>query len=110
MSLEPALLTSGPTRPQLNEVRTCCGRSSGRRGFCQVEGGLLRDEDWRPFDGEMCRATAFTPLAGRVEGSDVKSSSKGLPYASIEIEAPSLAEPANAFITHKDDFPHLWHV
>jgi hypothetical protein len=75
-----------------------------------MEGGLLRDEDWRPLDGEMCRATAFTPLAGRVEGSEVKSSSKRLPYASIEIQARPFAERVTGFVTHKDDFQHLWHV
>jgi hypothetical protein len=69
-----------------------------------VESGLRRDEDWRPLDGEVCRVKAFTPLAGRVEGTEVKS----LPYASIEIESPALAEPTTGFITHKLDFQHLW--
>lgn len=69
-----------------------------------MESGLRRDEDWRPLDGEVCRVKAFTPLAGRVEGTEVKS----LPYASIEIESPALAEPTTGFITHKLDFQHLW--
>jgi hypothetical protein len=55
-----------------------------------LEDGLLRDEHWRPLDGEICRATAFTPIAGRVEGTKVKSSTLRLPYASIEIESPAL--------------------
>jgi hypothetical protein len=73
-----------------------------------MEEGLLRDEDWRPLDGEVCRVLAFTPLAGRVEGTKVTSSSRRLPYASIEIESPALAEPTTGFITHKLDFQHLW--
>jgi hypothetical protein len=73
----------------------------------RVGSGLLRDEDWRPLDGEICRVTAFTPLAGRVEGAEVKSFTRGLPYASIEIESPALAEPTTGFITHKLDFQHL---
>jgi hypothetical protein len=75
-----------------------------------MDRGLLRDEDWRPLDGEMCRVIEFTPLSGSVEGGEVKSSSKGLPYASIEIEAPPLPEPTTGFVTHKIDFLHLWEV
>ena len=73
-----------------------------------MEGGLLRDEDWGPLDGEICRVRAFTPLAGRVEGTEVKSSTRGLPYASIEIESPTLAETTTGYITNKLDFQHLW--
>ena len=73
-----------------------------------MESGLLRDEDWRPLDGEVCRVTAFTPIAGRVEGTKVKSDTRSLPYASIEIESPALTEPTTGFITHKLDFQHLW--
>jgi hypothetical protein len=73
-----------------------------------VESGLLRDEDWRPLEGEICRARAFTPIAGNVEGTEVKSFTRRLPYASIEIESPALVEPTTGFITHKLDFQHLW--
>jgi len=73
-----------------------------------VEGGLLRDEDWRPFDGEICRVVEFRPMAGRVEGTEVKSSSGSLPYAAIEIESRILDEPTTGFITNKLDFRHLW--
>jgi hypothetical protein len=74
------------------------------------ERGLLRDEDWRPLDGEICRVIEFRPMAGRVEGTEVKSSSRSLPYAAIEIESPILDEPTTGFITHKLDFRHLWEV
>jgi hypothetical protein len=69
---------------------------------------LLRDEDWRPLDGETCRVIEFTPLAGRVEGTEVKSFKRRLPYATIEIESPALAQPTTGYITHKLDFQHLW--
>ena len=32
---------------------------------------------------------------------------KGLPYASIELEAPRLAEPTTGYVIHKHDFEHL---
>jgi hypothetical protein len=51
------VLSSLPVADQ----RACCATIG------QVEGGLLRDEDWRPLDGEICRVRAFTPLAGRVD-------------------------------------------
>jgi hypothetical protein len=73
-----------------------------------VEQGLLRDEDWRPLDGEICRVIEFRPMAGRVEGAEVKSASRSLPYAAIEIESPALDEPTTGFITNKLDFRHLW--
>ena len=75
-----------------------------------MEGGLRRDEDWRPLDGYACRVIQFTALAGRVEGGEVKSFSKSDPYASIEIESSQLAEPTTGFVTHKDDFRNLWYV
>lgn len=73
-----------------------------------MERELLQDEDWRPLDGETCRVIEFRPLAGSVEGTEVKSFDRGVPYAAIEIESPALAEPTTGFITHKLDFQHLW--
>ena len=71
-----------------------------------METGLIRDSDWEPLDGEVCRVIEFTPLAGRMEGTKVKSSSMWA-YASIELESPVLAGPTTGFITHKIDFKHL---
>jgi hypothetical protein len=51
-----------------------------------MDGVLLRDEDWRPLDGEMCRVIEFRPLSGSVEDGEVKSWSKDLPYAAIDID------------------------
>jgi hypothetical protein len=62
-----------------------------------VETGLLRDSDWAPLDGEICRVTTFTPFGF----------TKGMPYASVELESTLLVEPTTGFVTHKLDFQHL---
>jgi hypothetical protein len=59
--------------------------------------GLLRDSDWAPLDGEICRVTTLTPMGW----------TKGVPYASVKLESPVLAEPTAGFVTHKLDFEHL---
>lgn len=59
--------------------------------------GLLRDSDWAPLDGEVCRATSLVHLG----------IAKGMPYGSIELESPKLSEPTTGFVTHKLDFEHL---
>jgi hypothetical protein len=73
-----------------------------------VDAGLLRDSDWEPLEGQLCRVIEFRPLAGRMKGQKVKSSKKTLPYAAIDLESPALAELTTGFITHKLDFQHLW--
>jgi hypothetical protein len=62
-----------------------------------VETGLLRDSDWAPLDGEVCRVTTLTPLGF----------TKGMPYASVALDSTLLAEPTTGFVTHKLDFEHL---
>ncbi len=62
-----------------------------------VENGLLRDSDWAPLDGWFCRVTTLRPFP----------TSKGYPYASVQVEAPPLTEPVTGFVTHKLDFEHL---
>jgi hypothetical protein len=59
--------------------------------------GLLRDSEWAPLDGEICRVRTLTPMGWK----------KGVPYASVELESPVLAEPTTGFVTHKLDFEHL---
>jgi hypothetical protein len=59
--------------------------------------GLLRDSDWAPLDGEICRVTTLTPMGW----------TKEVPYASVELESPVLAEPTTGFVNHKLDFEHL---
>jgi hypothetical protein len=68
---------------------------------------LRNDKEWSVIDGEVCRVTAFTPMA-RVEGGRVITLSKSAPYASIDVECPQLPEEATGFITHRIDFLHLW--
>ena len=65
-----------------------------------LESGLLRDEDWQPLDGEVCRVTAFRPFP---EAQD----DPRLPYGAIDIESPALAEPTIGYITHQLDFRHV---
>jgi hypothetical protein len=62
-----------------------------------VETGLLRDGDWAPLDGQVCRVTSLTPLGF----------TKRMPYASIALESPLLPKPTTGFVTHKLDFEHL---
>jgi len=59
--------------------------------------GLLRDSDWEPLDGWICRVTTLTPFPP----------SKGHPYASVQVESPPLTEPVAGFVTDKLDFEHL---
>ena len=61
-----------------------------------MEATLVRDNDWGPFDGEICRVRALRPLV-----------LKGMPYAAVELESPLLSEPTMGFVTHKLDFEHL---
>ena len=62
-----------------------------------METGLLRDGDWAPLDGQVCRVTSLTPLGF----------TKRMPYASIALESPLLPKPTTGFVTHKLDFEHL---
>jgi hypothetical protein len=62
-----------------------------------VDNVLLQDSDWEPLEAITCRVTEFTPLGF----------SKAMPYASIKVESPALAEPTTGFVTHKLDFKHL---
>ena len=58
---------------------------------------LLRDSDWAPLDGEICRVIRLTPMGF----------AKGMPLASIEIESPVLPETTTGFVNHKLDYEHL---
>lgn len=58
--------------------------------------GLLRDSDWAPLDGAICRVTTFSTEIGFA---------KGVPYATIELERlevdvdqpEAFAEPVDPF-------------
>lgn len=65
-----------------------------------LEEGLLRDEDWERLDGEICRATAFSPFPDAEENWSI-------PYAAIELESPVLAGPTVGYITNRLDLDHL---
>jgi hypothetical protein len=62
-----------------------------------METGLLRDRDWAPLDGELCRVTSLVTLGF----------SRRMPYGSVEVESPRLTEPVTGFVCHKLDFANL---
>lgn len=72
------------------------------------EVALLKDSDWEPIDGEICRVLEFTPLSATVVDGRLKTSSSTSPYASVVIECPKIDGKVKGFITHKVDFTMLW--
>ena len=68
---------------------------------------LLKHKDWLAIDGDICRATQFTPRA-KVKNGKVVSPGVSTPYASLVLENPKFEQGTTAFITHKVDFLHLW--
>ncbi len=70
---------------------------------------LLSDKDWSRIDGELCIVNYFSPLGSLVDADGkVKSMDKTTPYASVNIECNKLGDNITGYITHKDDFKHLW--
>ena len=70
---------------------------------------LLKDKDWSMIDGEPCRVTHFGTLGslvdidGKVHAMDITT-----PYANITIECEKFGKNVTGYITHKEDFQHLW--
>lgn len=71
------------------------------------EMSFLKDTDWSAVDGEPCRVLAFTPMAS-VQNNTVVAFDRSLPYAAVTLECKIALGPVKGFITHKDDFFHLW--
>lgn len=70
---------------------------------------LLKDSEWSAIDGQPCRVSEFQPLPGNeVKDSHVVSADSSKLRASIILECKSLSDKAMGFITHKEDFLHLW--
>lgn len=72
-----------------------------------MENILRKDREWQPVEGHALRVLKFTPFA-RVEGGQVTGSLAGAPYASVTLECKKLPPGTVGFITHKEDFSHLW--
>lgn len=69
---------------------------------------FLKDKDWSPIDGELCRVDSFSPIGAYVEGGEVRTAGGTLPYAAIAFECSKLDGKATGYITHGLDFQHLW--
>lgn len=71
---------------------------------------LLKDEEWRLIDGEICRAMDFAPMGSSVKDGKVIAKDMTTPYASIKIECKKIPEKITGFITNKIDFINLWNA
>jgi len=70
---------------------------------------LLKDGEWSWIDGELCRVTDFGALGSFVDANGkVHAMNKTMPYASVTIECKKLGKNVMGYITHKEDFKHLW--
>ena len=70
---------------------------------------LWKDSEWSAIDGEPCRVSHFDPLGSFVEiNGKVHAMDKTTPYASVTMECKKLGKNIGGFITHKEDFKHLW--
>jgi len=70
---------------------------------------LWKDGEWSQIDGEPCRVTHFGPLGSIVDvDGKVHTMHKTMPYALVTMECKKLGKNIGGFITHKEDFKHLW--
>jgi len=70
---------------------------------------LLKDQDWSVIDSDYCRVSKFSPMGSSVdENGNVHSIDNTTPYASITLENEKLGKNITGYITHKEDFLHLW--
>ena len=70
---------------------------------------LWKDSEWSTIDGEPCRVNHFSPLGSFVDiKGKVHVMDKTTPYSSVIIECKKLGKNITGYITHKEDFKHLW--
>jgi hypothetical protein len=70
---------------------------------------LLKDKEWSAIDGEPCRVIDFSPLGSLIDADGkVQAADNVTPYAGITMECKKLGKNVRGFITHKEDFKHLW--
>jgi len=70
---------------------------------------LLKDSEWSVIDGEACRVTYFDTLGSLVDvDGKVHAMDRTTPYASVTMECKKLGKNVTGYITHKEDFKHLW--
>lgn len=70
---------------------------------------LIKDSEWSVIDGEACRVTSFDILGSLVDiDGKIHAVDKTTPYASVTMECEKLGNNVTGYITHKEDFKHLW--
>jgi len=70
---------------------------------------LLKDKEWSVIDGEPCRVNYFGTLGSLVDiDGKVHAIDKTTPYASVTMECKKLGKNITGYVTHKEDFQHLW--
>lgn len=70
---------------------------------------LIKDSEWSVIDGEPCRVTSFDTLGSLIDANGkVHAMDKTTPYASVTMECKKLGKNVTGYITHKEDFKHLW--
>jgi len=70
---------------------------------------LWKDSEWSRIDGEPCRVTDFGTLGSFVDvDGKVHAMDKTTPYAVVTMECKKFGKNVTGYITHKEDFKHLW--
>jgi len=76
---------------------------------CESKIVLTKDSEWSVIDGEPCRVTSFDTLGSLIDvNGKVHAMDKSTPYASVTMECKKLGKNVTGYITHKEDFKHLW--
>ncbi|OGL36458.1 hypothetical protein A3E49_00625 [Candidatus Saccharibacteria bacterium RIFCSPHIGHO2_12_FULL_49_19] len=70
---------------------------------------LGRDINWDDIDGEILHVLHFAPFAKVING-EVKTVTKSLPYAFLNVISFRNKLKAQLWVTHKIDFENLWKV
>ena len=78
-------------------------------GYSEPNIVLIKDSEWSVIDGEPCRVTSFGTLGSLIDvNGKVRPMDKTTPYAVITMECKKLGKNVTGYITHKEDFRHLW--
>jgi len=93
----------------LLSLRLKRGLPNSEKRQCESKIVLIKDSEWSVIDGEACRVTSFDTLGSLVDtGGKVHAMGKTTPYAGVTIECKKLGKNITGYITHKEDFKHLW--
>ncbi|HUD44469.1 MAG TPA: hypothetical protein VMR41_02935 [Patescibacteria group bacterium] len=70
---------------------------------------LRKDNEWKEIEDKFCKVLEFNPIA-LVKNSQVITSDKSTPYASVILRCEGKQEKIKGYITHKIDFFSLWQI